>query len=514
MKCTVENTIVVSVADWQDNVAERTKQFTNSCDYFGWPLRYLSSGNKYPNHTDGKFLPIIKNTDSLKNQGIEYAVWLDCADSVVVEPWETFIWKLSMIDIPKSSLFTGSLVHPYSGYHFCTYQIDDVYYKNGGYAFVGHLDAWAATYDLMCAVWKDSYNPAETSRYARLIWTKIPNDNVGETQRRWIRMKADDTLMQYVNAVVPKQCIPDAMKFIFGRTRQTNPEITLDELRNPHEDWNMSVGGASTIHLDKGKTGEPMGKWFETHFTKNNQSTERRKLALEILEINITNVCNLKCTSCAHFSWLLPQVHPPIERLMEQITAWSEKLSVKTIRLQGGECTLYPQLEDIVSHVKTAFNDPQIEIWTNGITLEQGPPLSPGKYPKVRYSVSLHNDRTVVHPSVPVVRIHQRQAHELRYTVEDGKPVPIRKPGQCVSMQKVLYNNRLYHCQNTAFMVNDFNDIYQCDYSPATLRMPHEELDIWAQQRCRHLNGNACRICNNPADTKVFADSSMCKERQ
>lgn len=235
-----------------------------------------------------------------------------------------------------------------------------------------------------------------------------------------------------------------------------------------------------------------------TNFTNmSTKQTEMPKASLNTLELNITSVCNLRCTSCSHFSWLLPQVHPPTEQLLEQITTWATKLSAKTVRIQGGEPTLHPGLEEIIRHVCQVFEQPTIEIWTNGTTLRNGSFLPVENY-HAKFHVSVHHDRFVVPQSVPVCRTLDRKKHELRYRVVEGKPVPIfaSARGKCRCLHKTLLNGKLYHCAVLPFIAGYFKDIYQCDYVPATPDFTHEQLMEWLKQPNGELRSNACDICN------------------
>jgi len=87
------------------------------------------------------------------------------------------------------------------------------------------------------------------------------------------------------------------------------------------------------------------------------------------IDYHITDRCNRKCVSCGHFIPLVPKTvkNKSLETVEEDFKALARfpKLS-QHISLTGGECTLHPQLREIVQLAVKYFSDREIRIVSNG----------------------------------------------------------------------------------------------------------------------------------------------------
>ena len=87
------------------------------------------------------------------------------------------------------------------------------------------------------------------------------------------------------------------------------------------------------------------------------------------IDYHITDRCNRKCVSCGHFIPLVPKTvkNKSLETVEEDFKALARfpKLS-QHISLTGGECTLHPQLREIVQLAVKYFSDRKIRIISNG----------------------------------------------------------------------------------------------------------------------------------------------------
>jgi organic radical activating enzyme len=85
-----------------------------------------------------------------------------------------------------------------------------------------------------------------------------------------------------------------------------------------------------------------------------------------VIEIYITNECNLTCKNCnrynnynfsGHYSWQANQ---------QAIMAWSKRITAPVITIIGGEPMLHPDLYEWAELVCTAWPDTQVMIQSNG----------------------------------------------------------------------------------------------------------------------------------------------------
>lgn len=87
------------------------------------------------------------------------------------------------------------------------------------------------------------------------------------------------------------------------------------------------------------------------------------------IDYHITDRCNRKCVSCGHFIPLVPKniKNKTMETIVEDFKALARfpKLS-QNISITGGECTLHPQLREIVLLAIEYFPDRNIRITSNG----------------------------------------------------------------------------------------------------------------------------------------------------
>lgn len=99
------------------------------------------------------------------------------------------------------------------------------------------------------------------------------------------------------------------------------------------------------------------------------------KPRLESFQVHLTDLCNLNCKGCGHFSNIAKQANfidlkkyrMDLERMKELF--WG----VERIYLLGGEPLLYPDVEEAMVITREIFPDAQIRITTNGLLLPTMP---------------------------------------------------------------------------------------------------------------------------------------------
>lgn len=91
-----------------------------------------------------------------------------------------------------------------------------------------------------------------------------------------------------------------------------------------------------------------------------------------LIDIPITDLCNLNCAGCLSFSSLSKSPnHVKIEELVKSVKHLEEiGCSPSAYSLSGGEPLLYPDLKELISSLKEVTNTP-INILTNGILIKK-----------------------------------------------------------------------------------------------------------------------------------------------
>ncbi|MBK2001097.1 radical SAM protein [Campylobacter sp. 2018MI35] len=94
---------------------------------------------------------------------------------------------------------------------------------------------------------------------------------------------------------------------------------------------------------------------------------------LEIIEIHVSESCNLNCFGCNHFSQIAEKKFPDIEKFQQDMKELSNitKGLIGTFRLMGGEPLLNPQCQEFINITRKYFPDSSIWLVTNGILLHK-----------------------------------------------------------------------------------------------------------------------------------------------
>ncbi len=94
-----------------------------------------------------------------------------------------------------------------------------------------------------------------------------------------------------------------------------------------------------------------------------------KKYTIPLLEIHVTDHCNLNCKGCSHFSNIADDYFINPHKLHYQLIEISKKFNVNKIALIGGEPLLHPDLTNCILTVRRIFKNSQINIVTNGILI-------------------------------------------------------------------------------------------------------------------------------------------------
>lgn len=87
------------------------------------------------------------------------------------------------------------------------------------------------------------------------------------------------------------------------------------------------------------------------------------------IDYHVTDRCNKKCVSCGHFIPLVPKnvKYKSLDVVEEDFKALARFPGLSQhLSLTGGECTLHPQLKEILEMAIKYFPDTQIRIVSNG----------------------------------------------------------------------------------------------------------------------------------------------------
>jgi len=94
-----------------------------------------------------------------------------------------------------------------------------------------------------------------------------------------------------------------------------------------------------------------------------------RKLHIPVVEINVTEHCNLQCHCCVHSAPLLPPRFVSPTEVTTDLDALSQAASVVELRIVGGEPLLHPKLLDVMLAARSVHIARWLTLVTNGTLL-------------------------------------------------------------------------------------------------------------------------------------------------
>lgn len=100
---------------------------------------------------------------------------------------------------------------------------------------------------------------------------------------------------------------------------------------------------------------------------------ENNLLILDDIEVDLHEMCNLKCVQCTHTSpyFTNKDQNYPLKQFEEDITNLSKICKIKSFRIVGGEPFLNKDLDKFINIVKQSKIATVIKIFTNGLLLEK-----------------------------------------------------------------------------------------------------------------------------------------------
>lgn len=209
----------------------------------------------------------------------------------------------------------------------------------------------------------------------------------------------------------------------------------------------------------------------------NNEIISKYKKPIPNIDVYVTNICNLKCASCSAFCPLVDEGYGefvPLEDIEQDFLSIVKfRDDVKTILLVGGECTLHPQIADMMVLARKCFPNNEIGIVTNGTTYKELHKLSDTIVKnKITCFVSqypLHNLNEIIdtyeHLIPKELIVWQKHAVDFGFYhkhLMTGKHNEVDKILQCIKRTVLrLHGKRIYLCHyadEIKALINHFGD--------------------------------------------------------
>jgi organic radical activating enzyme len=177
-----------------------------------------------------------------------------------------------------------------------------------------------------------------------------------------------------------------------------------------------------------------------------------------VLEVYITNVCNLSCRGCNRFNNYNFKGHQRWADHAVSVEAWSRRLTANNICIIGGEPTLNPDLELWASNLRRLWPNSTIMIQSNGTYKHHDVMYFWDKY-KIATTVSLHDPATAEDikarftSTIDAFVFHQSAVIENNSTYTLHKSDPVQAFGSCdMKHDATIFNGKLYKCPSMALL--------------------------------------------------------------
>lgn len=100
---------------------------------------------------------------------------------------------------------------------------------------------------------------------------------------------------------------------------------------------------------------------------------DRGRILREAVEYSVVDHCNLRCAGCDHAADVLSKRFADPDSFAADLAVLGRHLHVRSLRLLGGEPLLHPGLDQFVQAARKAAIADQLELWTNGLLLDEAP---------------------------------------------------------------------------------------------------------------------------------------------
>lgn len=204
--------------------------------------------------------------------------------------------------------------------------------------------------------------------------------------------------------------------------------------------------------------------------------TYSKKPALDYLETEITEYCNLNCKGCADFSNLAKEKkYYSIDEYKKDLSRLAQLFSnIFKIRLMGGEPLLNPDLSKYVIITKEIFPETDLRIVTNGLLIDtlSIETLQIIKKYNCKFDISNYPPTRKKLPTIKTILNQNSIEYDIGFPMNVFFKTILEKPAKS---PVTSYNNCLFsHCHmmshgkispcSYAHCIGRFNEKYKTDY--------------------------------------------------
>lgn len=251
-----------------------------------------------------------------------------------------------------------------------------------------------------------------------------------------------------------------------------------------------------------------------------------------VIEIYITNQCNLTCNNCNRFNNYNFSGHYSWQKNQQAILDWGKRITAPTITIIGGEPMLHPDLYEWCHLVTTAWPDRPVTIQSNGTVQHPRSLEIKFGFRNIGASASLH------HAGLTKLILKNRfySQHSIvdnteftdcalidqgtHFDVHDSDPVPAFN-ACAMSHSHTIFEGQLYKCPMVA-VLPEFSKQYQVnltqsqssllsDYQPLDPDCSPEQLMQFVNNRHCHID--QCRLCPEDHNLKKVVFHPLSKSR-
>ena len=234
-----------------------------------------------------------------------------------------------------------------------------------------------------------------------------------------------------------------------------------------------------------------------------------------VLEIYITNECNLSCGNCNRFNNHDFQGHYYWEDHAEDFEKWSSRIDAKNITIIGGEPSLNPGLETWTMNLRRLWPNTKIMIQTNGVGVQSRKINEWWDKYQVGWGVAVHDPKIkfkLRQQWAPLLSGGIFDAYEFTpaaiqptasgFRVHDSDP-ELAFNACTMSTSHTIFQGKLYKCPITALLpifcqqhnveMTDQQQQLMNQYQPLSADCSEEELQKFAADRNTPIS--QCNLC-------------------
>lgn len=192
---------------------------------------------------------------------------------------------------------------------------------------------------------------------------------------------------------------------------------------------------------------------------------------MPIVEVHISDKCNLNCKGCTHFSPLYDSVNVKYENVIEDLLKLKNIFSnIMRIDILGGEPLVSNNLDKYVVEMRRLFPNTSLELFTNGL-------LIPNLSSEVCKTLRNNNVLVTITEYEPTHKIIDKiisklEEYKIRYAIVPydirqifNKPISLsdnsKYPNMCISNGCVVVaDGKISRCP-TLMYINKFNEYFK-----------------------------------------------------